>query len=117
MTHPVVSDPSSPSADGGLSRRGLGLLLGSGISLTWLAIWLAFYLTSLNDPYSYDPSDREIFWWFAWLASPIAGYLAATLVTMPRSTRRVGQGMLLGLTVTLPFAIAIVFAIGASSSP
>ena len=29
---------------------------------------------------------------------------------------RVGQGMLLGLTVTLPFAMAILFGIGASNS-
>ena len=52
-----------------------------------------------------------------WLAIPLAGYLAATLVTLLRSTRRVGQGMVIGLTVTLPFAIAIVFGISSSNSP
>jgi hypothetical protein len=80
-----------------MSRRGLGFLLGGGISLAWLAIWLVFFLMSLNDPYQDEPSDREIFWLFVWLAIPLAGYLAATIVTVLRSTRRVGQGMLLGL--------------------
>jgi ABC-type Mn2+/Zn2+ transport system permease subunit len=102
---------------GGLSRRGLGYLLGGGISLAWLATFLVSFLMSLNDPYLDEPSDREILWSFVWLAIPLAGYLAATLVTVLRSTRRVGQGMLIGLTVTLPFAIAIVFGISVSNSP
>jgi hypothetical protein len=90
--------------------------VGGGISLAWLAISLAFFLMSLDDPYLDEPSDREVFWSLVWLALPMAAYLGATLMTVLRSTRRVGQGMLLGLTATLPFAIVILFAIGASNS-
>ena len=76
---------------GGISRRGLGYLLGGGISLAWLASFLVSFLRSLNDPYLDEPSDREIVWSLMWLAIPLAGYLAATLVTVLRSTRRVGR--------------------------
>lgn len=112
----MVSGPLNQSANGGLSRRGRGFLLGGCISLAWLAIFLVIFLMSLNDPYQDEVSDREILWSFVWLAIPLAGYLVATVVTVLRSTRGVGQGMLLGLTVTLPFAIAIVFGIAASNS-
>ena len=95
----------------------MGVLLGGGISLVWLAAFLVTFWMPYNDPYGDDPPDWWIFWNFVWLVIPLAGYLAATLVTILRSTRRVGQGMLIGLTVTLPFAVAIVFGVAVSNSP
>jgi len=48
------------------------------------------------------------FW--EWLPFGVLGleYLAAIVVASRRPTRRLGQGMLIGLTVMWPFAFAIV---------
>ena len=44
------------------------------------------------------------------LALPVIGFLVAIAMTVRRSTRRVGQGMLMGLALMLPAAVVIDFA-------
>jgi hypothetical protein len=51
------------------------------------------------------------------LAIPPLGYLVAIVLTVRRSTRRLGQGMLVGLTLTLPMALASLFGFFVSRSP
>jgi hypothetical protein len=66
--------------------------------------------------YSANHDEPSLFWWWLWLTIPIAGYLAAIVATLRLSTRRVGQGMLIGLTLMLPVVIAVGVGIGMSYS-
>lgn len=91
----------------------MGYLLGGGVSLAFLATFL-FFLMSFNDPYLDDSPGYSIVWL---LAIPVAGYVAAMLAAVLRSTRRVGQGMLIGLTLMLLVAIGAAYGIGVSNSP
>jgi len=62
-------------------------------------------------------SDRP--WWITplgWftIATPIGGYTVALALTLRRSTRSLGLGLLLGLTAALP--VALIVGVGLSYS-
>jgi hypothetical protein len=99
-----------------MSSRGFGFLLGSGICVAFLAIYLGLIWVPPEDHYSYSEADDSAFWVGLWLATPVAGYLAAFVAIVRRSTRRVGQGMLIGLTLLLPVVVAVGFGITVSNS-
>jgi hypothetical protein len=94
-----------------------GFLLGGGVSVVFVA-------TILANPdvwnTSYDEDAGTVlgaFMGWSALAMPTLGYLAAIGFTGRRATRRLGQGMLIGLTLTLPMALALLFGIFVSRSP
>jgi hypothetical protein len=70
-----------------------------------------------RDPYEEVRLGRlgTTLWWSA-LAIPVVGYISASAMTMRGSTTRVGQGMLIGLTVMMPAAVAILFGLFMSRS-
>lgn len=78
-----------------------------------VAVWAIFVMYLQVTIWADDPDDEERseFWLWPWLAIPVAGYLIASVATARRSTRRFGQGMLLGLTALLPVAFMAVLAI------
>lgn len=55
-------------------------------------------------------------WWTA-LALPVVGYAAAVVMTARHSTTRLGQGMLIGLTITMPAALVLLFGFFMGMSP
>lgn len=77
---------------------------------------MAFLVAVLVNPVAWQDPYEEVrvgwvglpLWWSA-LAIPAVGYIAAVTMTVRRSTTRLGQGMLIGLTVIMPGAVAILF--------
>jgi len=55
-----------------------------------------------------DVGGLSSFWFLLWFALAVATYLVAIVATARRSTRRFGQGMLLGLTALLLVGITVV---------
>ena len=111
--------PVEPWGDPSLrptSARGLGLRIGAIISVVFLG---AVLLTPSiwRDPYE----DARWRWvgltllFFA-LAVPVVGYLTAAVLTLRHATTRLGQGMLIGLTVTMPGAVLFLFGVVMSRS-
>jgi hypothetical protein len=79
-------------------------------------VFLAIYLGLIWEPEPAEEISSGYLVW-VWLATPIAAYLAAVVATVRRRTRRVGQGMLIGLTVLLPVVVAVGFYIAVGGSP
>jgi hypothetical protein len=77
--------------------RSYGFLLGT------LVMAAAFAVAVL--PLAFD-TDEESGSPSAMLVTATLGYVAAIAATIRRRTRRVGQGMLIGLTVLLPLTYA-----------
>ena len=46
------------------------------------------------------------------IAIPVIGYLAGVAVAIKRPTRRLGFGMLIGVTVAFPFLFTLTFGVG-----
>jgi len=108
-----VEDAEAEGFD--MSPKGRGCLLGGA----WALVSGFAFLWSLAAAYSEaEVPDDSAFWssdlleWVAF-AIAVAGYRVAIVLTVQRSSRRWGQGMLIGLTVMLPvwvgFAILLFF--------
>lgn len=94
-----------------------GFLVGGCVSVVFVATILA-NPDAWNTSYDEDAGTAlGAFMGWSALAMPPMGYLAAIVFTCRRSTRRMGQGMLIGLTLTLPMALALLFGIFVSRSP
>jgi hypothetical protein len=111
--------PVEPWGDPSLrptSARGLGLRIGAIISVVFLGAVL------LNPSIWRDPyEDARVGWvgltlLFSALAVPVVGYLTAAVLTRRHATTRLGQGMLIGLTVTMPAAVLFMFGVVMSRS-
>jgi hypothetical protein len=93
-----------------------GFLLGGCVSVAFVATILA-NPDVWSDPYDEDSGTAlGVFMGWSALDMPPLGYLAAIVFTVRRSTRRLGQGMLSGLTLTLPIAVALLFGFFVSRS-
>jgi hypothetical protein len=78
--------------------RCCGFLIGTGVMAV---AFIAALVPLVSDPYSEATASAP-----AMLLISAVGYFAAIAATIGRRTRRVGQGMLLGLTTMLPVAFA-----------
>ena len=99
-----------------LSPRMRGFLLDD-------CVWVAFFAVVLANPDTFSDSCYEdsgtglgLFMEWLALALPPLAYVAAIVLTVRRSTTRLGQGMLIGLTMMLPLAFVILIGIGVSQS-
>ena len=113
--HPPLDSSGDPS---GAPRpsRGRGFLFGGVLSGAFLVTVLVNPDT-WRDPYAEADSSRVgVILWLSALAIPVGGYTVAIVMTSRRSTTRIGQGMLMGLTILLPVAFAVLFGIGMSRS-
>jgi hypothetical protein len=100
--------PTRAAAQPGASRV-VGLLVGGAVVVATFIVDLVRLFSGYN--HDYQPYALEPVWEGLTLATPAAGYLAAVVLTVRRGTRRLGQGMLIGLTALLPVAFAATFAI------
>jgi hypothetical protein len=114
----VPSDSNPEMASGSSSGTGParprldGFVLGSCIA----ALFMFVLLTSMVYVYGTtgeggSPTSATRVWDSLPYAVVVCGYLIALIVTARRSTRRMGQGMLMGLTIMCPIAFAIAVAI------
>ena len=85
-------------------QRGAGCLAGGGI---WAGLLLALFVLYEVDARSHV-GGLPLFWFIMWFALAVTAYLVAIVVTARRSTRRFGQGMLLGMTVLPLIGVAVV---------
>jgi hypothetical protein len=107
-----TSQPGEPpygKGDQPPSRRELGCLVGGGV---WGAFLVAFVVFYAADEARADEGGISAFWFLLCFAIPVAGYLFSIVATVRRSSRRFGQGMLLGLTLLVLVGFAVVFLIG-----
>jgi hypothetical protein len=93
-----------------MTPRVRGFWIGAAVAVATIADWFIAGITDVYTPYSEPP------WWvkvLQWLTIPIlvTGYVTAIALTVRRSTRHLGQGMLLGITICLPVATLPVLAI------
>jgi hypothetical protein len=101
------------------SARMRGFLLGASVWVAFFAVLLAGPATVIEDLYLYyEDSGTALGAFMEWLALslPLLGYVAAIVLTVRRSTRRLGQGMLIGLTLILPLAFVITIGMAVSQS-
>ncbi|MEP6665860.1 MAG: hypothetical protein ABJA81_05380 [Nocardioidaceae bacterium] len=90
-----------------MSLEGLGFLLGSAVTVAFtgeLAVWMLANAYHDFNPYGFEPVLK----WLT-IATPVAGYLAATGLVVTRTLRRLGVGMLIGLTLALPVPSCLTF--------
>ena len=81
-------------------RMRVGFLLGTMVAAA--AGWAFF--AAMVASYNLDENYLELTPFVA-----VGGYLAAIILTIQRSTRQLGKGMLVGLTVMLPVAVGVAF--------
>ena len=86
------------------SQRGVGFLVGGGV---WAVLLLTFYVLYEVDARS-DVGGLSTFWFALWFALAVAACLVAIVAAARRSTRRFGQGMLLGLAALFLVGITVV---------
>jgi hypothetical protein len=105
----VAAQPDPLGGSGGRSANaeGLGFLLGYAITVVTVAelmIWVSADAVHDFQPYGLEASLK----WLTF-ATPGAGYLVAGALVSHRALRRLGVGMLLGLTLALPLPAALTF--------
>lgn len=97
----------APSSAGGSHPRSVGFLIGT-VAAVGFAISLGYDAVVSYD-HENDPSYSSSSLGWLTVSLPAVGYVAAIVLTVRRSTRRLGQGMLIGLTVMVPvgFGVAV----------
>ena len=100
-----------------LSTRGHGFVLGALVSA-------AFLIVLVPNPVLWrDPYDDSPVGWVALtflciaLAIAVIGWVTGIVLAARRATTRLGHGMLLGMTVTMPLAVLFVIWAELSQSP
>ncbi|WP_028635992.1 hypothetical protein [Nocardioides sp. URHA0032] len=89
----------------GLPERGVGWVVGGGGGALWLVVLVGLYETDARS----DTGGISSAWFAWWFALATAACLVAVVLTTRRSTRLLGQGMLLGLTTLFLVGVAVVF--------
>ena len=98
-----------------MSHRGRGLAVGAAVAVAFL---VELMLWGAGDR-AHPPWAAGRPWWITplgWctIVTPIVGYTVALALTLRRSTRSLGLGLLLGLTAALP--VALIVGVGLSYS-
>ncbi|RYP84144.1 hypothetical protein EKO23_16880 [Nocardioides guangzhouensis] len=71
-----------------------------------------------GDPYGDSRTDTVgLVMLYVALAIAALGFVTAAVLTFRRATTRLGQGMLVGLTVTIPLAVLFLILVAASQMP
>ena len=93
-----------------MTPRVRGFWIGALVAVITVVEWEIAGETDDYTPYSEPPLWVKV---LTWLTIPmlVAGYVTAIALTVRRSTRHLGQGMLLGITFALPVAAFITIGI------
>ena len=71
-----------------------------------------------GDPYNDSRTDAVgLTLLYLAIAIPVLGYATAVVLAVRRATTRLGQGMVVGLTVTIPLAVLFLIMVVASQMP
>jgi len=94
-----------------MNSKVVGFLLGTVVAAAAGVAFVNSIFTDHNSSYEFGggpDSGGSLLGWTLPIAG--AGYLVAILIKAQSPTRRLGQGMLIGLTVMLPVAGALAIA-------
>ncbi|WP_167880521.1 hypothetical protein [Nocardioides guangzhouensis] len=99
------------------STRGRGFLVGAAVGGVFL-VMLLLDPELTGDPYGDSRTDTVgLVMLYVALAIAALGFVTAAVLTFRRATTRLGQGMLVGLTVTIPLAVLFLILVAASQMP
>jgi hypothetical protein len=99
------------------STRGRGFLLGAAVGTVFLLL-LLLNPELTGDPYGDSRTDTVgLVLLYVALAMAALGFVTAAVLTLRRTTTRLGQGMLVGLIVTIPLAVLFLVVVAASQTP
>jgi hypothetical protein len=79
-----------------------GLLIGAIVASGAVALWFVLEWTEVG-----DPGEIAVL-----VAVVVAGYLAGVVAAVRRPTRRLGFGILIGLTLTIPALLILTVGVG-----
>ena len=99
-----------------MSPRGRGFLFGCIVTAAFL-VAVMFNPDVWSEAGEGSGSPVGLAMWWTALALPVVGYAAAAVMAARHSTTRLGQGMLIGLTITMPAALVLLFGFFMGMSP